>query len=66
METLEKFVHEEGIEFTLVADTDKKIKKLYGSDRITYLIDKEGYIRYIQKGVPDNQDFLAQLTALKQ
>lgn len=65
LETLEKFIHEEGVEFTLVADTDKKIKELYGSGRITYLIDKEGYVRFIQKGVPNNQDFLTQINSLK-
>lgn len=64
LETLEKFVHEKGVEFALVADTDEKIQKHYENGRITYLIDKEGYIRFIQKGVPNNQDFITQLKAL--
>lgn len=64
METLEKFVHQEGVSFALVADTDKTIKSLYGNGRITYLIDKMGYIRFIQKGVPDNEDFLSRIKAL--
>ena len=65
METLRKFVEEEGVKFELIADTDKKIKKLYGSGRVTYLIDKKGYIRFIQNGVPNNEDFLNQLQLLQ-
>lgn len=64
MKTLQKFVNEEGVKFKLIADTNKKIKKLYGSGRVTYLIDKKGNIRFIQKGVPNNQDFLKQLKVL--
>ena len=30
MKTLQKFVNEEGVKFKLIADTDKKIKKLFG------------------------------------
>lgn len=65
METLEKFVREENISFPLVADTEKDIKKKYGRGRITYLIDKQGIIRYIQKGVPDNDTFIEQLIMIK-
>jgi len=64
METLQKFVDEEGVKFKLVADVGKKIKKLYGGGRVTYLIDKKGIIRFIQEGVPNNQDFLTQLKKL--
>ena len=65
METLKKFVEEEGVKLKLIADTGKEIKKLYGSGRVTYLIDKRGYIRFIQKGVPNNEDFLQQLQLLQ-
>ncbi len=65
METLEKFVSEENISFPLVADTDKDIKKKYGRGRITFLIDKQGIIRFIQKGIPDNDTFLEQLTSIQ-
>lgn len=61
METLEKFVREENIGFPLIADSEKDIRKKYGRGRITYLIDKQGVIRFIQKGVPENEDFLEQL-----
>ena len=65
MEGLEKFMDEEGISFPLVSDRNKAIKKLYGGGRITYLIDKSGTIRFVQKGVPDNDEFLQQLRGLR-
>jgi peroxiredoxin len=65
MKTLEQFVKEENISFPLIADTEKDIKTKYGSGRVTYLIDKQGVIRYIQKGVPENADFLKQLEMIQ-
>jgi peroxiredoxin Q/BCP len=65
METLQKFVSEERIGFPLVSDTGKKIKKDYGDGRITYLIDKKSIIRYIQKRVPNNHDFIEKLKSLQ-
>jgi hypothetical protein len=32
---------------------------------VTYLIDRGGVIRYLQKGVPDNEGFLNALKQLK-
>jgi peroxiredoxin len=65
METHRDFAAQNGIEFPLVSDLDKSIKKLYGRGRVTYLIDKGGVIRYVQKGVPDNKAFLNQLKKLQ-
>ena len=65
METLEKFVKEENISFPLVADTQKDIKRKYGSGRITYLIDRQGIIRFVQKGVPENDEFVQQLKLIQ-
>lgn len=65
METLNKFVDEEGISFPLVTDSSKGIKKQYGGGRITYLIDKSGTIRFVQEEVPDNQEFIRQLQMLQ-
>jgi peroxiredoxin Q/BCP len=45
-----KFAAENGIDFPLVSDTDKSIRKSYGRGRVTYLIDKNGIIRHVQKG----------------
>ena len=65
METHRDFTTKNGIEFPLISDDDKTIKKLYGRGRITYLIDKSGIVRFVQKGVPNNRDFLAKLKELE-
>jgi len=65
METVRDFTEKNGISFPLISDADKRIKKLYGRGRVTYLVDKSGVIRYVQKGVPDNQAFLDRLKALE-
>jgi thioredoxin-dependent peroxiredoxin len=52
-ETHSKFRKEHSLQFTLISDQDKKIRKLHGVDgrfiqpRITFVIDKEGKIRNI-------------------
>ena len=65
METNQKFSEENGISFPLISDKNKTIRKLYGRGRVTYLIDKSGVIRFVQKGVPKNQDFIDHLKKLK-
>jgi peroxiredoxin Q/BCP len=64
MEMHRKFTAQNGIDFPLISDDDKTVKKLYGWGRVTYLIDKSGVIRFVQKGVPKNQDFLNVLKQL--
>jgi len=61
LETHEKFSEKYGLAFPLVSDSEGVIKNLYGGDRITYLIDRKGVIRFVQKGVPENKDFLNKL-----
>ncbi len=65
IETHIKFSKEYNFKFPLLSDENKTIKKLYGTERITYLIDKKGIIRYIQKGIPNNDDFLRALEKLE-
>jgi peroxiredoxin Q/BCP len=64
IETHKKFAEEYGITFPLIADENNAVRKLYDSGRITYLIDKNGVIRYIQEGVPKNRKFLKQIKKL--
>jgi peroxiredoxin Q/BCP len=66
METHLKFAKKYDITFPLISDLDREIKNLYGRNRITYLIDKKGIIRFIQKGVPDNKDFLKKIKKISQ
>ena len=65
MQENQRFVAQNGIDFPLISDESKSIRKLYGRGRVTYLIDKNGVIQFVQKGVPDNQDFLDELKKLK-
>ncbi len=65
MDTIKEFIKENGIEFPLASDSDKQFRNAYGRGRLTYLIDKQGIIRFIQEGVPSNADFIDQLKMLK-
>ena len=64
LETHQRFSEKYGLTFPLVSDGDGLIKGFYGSERITYLIDKTGIVRFIQKGVPENKDLLKKLKDL--
>lgn len=61
LETHQAFVKEHGITFPLINDADGSIRKLYDSGRVTYLIDKDGIISFIMKGVPENKVLLKEL-----
>ena len=40
---------------------DTAVRDLYAGGRITYLIDKEGVVRFISEGVPNNDQLLEEL-----
>jgi peroxiredoxin Q/BCP len=69
----EGFTAKYNLKQTLLADTDGKIGKLYGtitegksnSSRMLFIIDKQGKIQYIHSGMPDNQEILEQIKKLK-
>ena len=63
LETHREFVAKLGLSFPLVAD-DGTIRRLYGSGRITYLIDHVGIIRFIHKGMPDNAILTCEISNL--
>jgi len=64
MKAHEKFARENGLSFPLIADGDESIAKLYPGGRVTYIIDKEGIVRFVQEGVPDNDLLLRELKRL--
>lgn len=64
MATLNRFAEEFGITFPLISDATGELKALYSTQRINYLIDKEGTVRVIQRGVPANAYFLEKIRAL--
>ena len=64
LETHRDFVEKLGLAFPLIAD-DGTIRKFYGGGRITYLIDQSGIIRYVHKGMPDNEELLREIGNLQ-
>ena len=60
LKTHREFVEELGLNFPLLVD-DGTIRKIYGSGRLTYLIDQSGFIRYVRKGMPDNDRLVQEL-----
>ena len=58
LETHRDFAEELGLSFPLLVD-DGSIRKHYGSGRITHLIDRDGIVRYVHKGMPDNETLSA-------
>ena len=64
LETHEDFVKKLGLNFSLLVD-DGSMRKIYGSGRLTYLIDQSGIIRYVHKGMPDNDRLLQEIGNLQ-
>ena len=64
LETHQAFAGELGLSFPLVVD-EGNIRKHYGSGRITHLIDKQGIVRYVYKGMPDNERLLQEIEKLQ-
>ena len=64
LESHKAFSEQLGISFPLIAD-DGSISKLYGSGRVTTLIDQEGIVRYVYKGMPDNEKLLQEVSNLQ-
>jgi len=70
VESHQKFKSEHNLNFTLLADTEKKVSTAYGvmsamgfSNRITFLIDREGKIKRVFKEVKP-EEHAAEVLAL--
>ena len=61
VETHQRFSKELGLQFPLIADTDRKIQTLYRQGRVTFVIDRQGTIRFIQEGMPKNEVLLEEV-----
>jgi peroxiredoxin Q/BCP len=64
VETHKRFSMELGLQFPLIADTDQKIRQLYKPGRVTFIIDQDGVIRFIQEGMPRNKTLLEEVNKL--
>lgn len=56
-----EFAKKYGLKFPLLADEQGQMQKLYAPGRVTFIIDKNGVVRLIQKGIPDNKVLLKEL-----
>lgn len=56
-----EFAKKYGLKFPLLADEQGQMQKLYAPGRVTFLIDKDGVVRFVQKGIPDNKVLLKEL-----
>ena len=56
-----KFAEELQLTFPLISDPDGKLIALYASGRIAFLIDKQGIVRMIVKGMPKNKKILKKI-----
>ena len=65
IETHRRFSTELGLKFPLISDSDRKVVGLYGQGRISFLIDKQGVIRLIQRGFPKNEELLGEIRKLE-
>ena len=48
----------------MITDEKGEIRRLFGSGRITYIVDRDGCVRFKQKGIPDNEQLLQELEKL--
>jgi len=62
--THSEFAKKYSLKFPLVADEQGKIQKQYAPGRVTFIIDKDGVVRYVQNGVPKNSDLMKELSKL--
>lgn len=65
LKTHEDFARDNAIRFPLIADEKGTLSKLYPGGRVTYLIDREGTVRFIANGVPDTKALLKELKKLE-
>jgi len=51
--------------FPLISDPGKKLITLYSGGRVASLIDKQGIVQMIIKGMPTNNDILQKIKQLE-
>lgn len=64
LERHHRFSRENNLQFPLISDVKGDVTGLFSTDRMTYLIDREGIVRFIQKGVADTKILINELATL--
>lgn len=62
--THQEFAKKHDLRFPLISDPKGDLQKMYASGGVTFIVDKTGTIRFIQKGTPDNEALLRELALL--
>ena len=62
--THKEFAKKYSLKFPLLADDQGKLQKQYAPGRVTFIIDKDGVVRFVKNGVPDNKELLQELSKL--
>ena len=65
LESHEKFAERLKLEFPLVVDEGGDIQEEYDSGRVTYLIDRDGVIRYKYVGMPIIDQLIREIDGLE-
>ena len=60
-----KFAGKLNLTFPLISDPDGKLTALYASGRIAFLIDKQGVVQMIVKGMPENEEIINRIEKLE-
>jgi len=64
LETHRRFAESLNLTFPLLSDPGGEIQSRYGPGRIAFLIDREGTVLHVVKGMPDNQRLLTEIDRL--
>jgi peroxiredoxin Q/BCP len=62
--THKRFAASLNLTFPLITDPGGKLASRYGRGRVAFLIDKNGIVRHVEKGMPDNQKLLKKIEGL--
>lgn len=66
MKSHHKFAEKLNLTFPLISDPERKLIALYDTGRIAFLIDKQGIVQMIVKGMPDNKEIIKKIEKLEQ
>lgn len=64
LETHRRFAASLGLGFPLLVDPGGQLAAQWGRGRITFLIDKQGIVRHVMTGMPDNAKLLTEIGKL--
>jgi len=60
-----RFTEKLNLTFPLISDKDGKLTGFYAGGRIAFLLDKQGIVQMIVKGMPSNSDILEKIKQLE-